>query len=109
MSAGIYEIVHLETGRKYIGSSMRLEKRWGEHRRDLNRGVHRNRHLQFAWRKYGPDGFVYRVIEVVTCGVDALLEREQWHIDHLGSDGYNLSPTSGSIFGMKLPPVSEAV
>lgn len=47
----------------YIGKTMDIvEKRWSVHRSRLNRGVHHNRHLQNAWRKYGADAFVWLVV-----------------------------------------------
>ncbi len=44
--AGIYAIVHLPSGRRYIGSSVAVLDRWCQHRGDLKRGRHVNKGLQ---------------------------------------------------------------
>lgn len=80
MDAGIYAIVHLATGRRYVGSTGNLRSRLRSHRRELSRGVHRNRHLQGAWSKYGEAAFVSMVVERVAD--PALLRgREQAWLD----------------------------
>lgn len=79
MSAGIYQIKHIATGRRYVGQAKNIAKRWSRHRRDLAKGIHTSRYLQNAWNKYGAEGFTFDVIEV--CDVQILDEREQFHID----------------------------
>src|SRR6478752_1453511 len=65
MSCGVYRIVCLANGRCYIGSSQRIELRWGEHKSELRSGVHHSRHLQRCWAKYGEDRFKFEVLELV--------------------------------------------
>jgi group I intron endonuclease len=108
MSAGVYEIVFLPSGRKYIGSSMRVKRRLKEHRRDLVRGAHGNRLLQAAWDKHGPDAFEFRIIENISADVDTLLAREQWHLDQPGSK-FNICLAAGSTLGIKQPPASDTL
>lgn len=80
---GIYEIVHVETGRRYVGQATNIGRRWRDHRCDLKHGRHTSLHLQRAWLKYGPDAFAFKVIEV--CSVEHLDAREQAQLD-LGAD-----------------------
>jgi group I intron endonuclease len=95
--SGIYEIVNLVNGKRYVGSALNFRQRWHGHRSRLNQGRHHSKYLQASWTKYGEDAFVFRVIE--HCGRDVLLEREQHHID-LGCE-YNVSRTAGSPLGVK--------
>lgn len=82
-AAGIYQIVHIETGRRYVGQAKHIARRWKEHRRDLNAGRHTSRHLQRAWNKYGSEAFTFSVLEACDC--TDLDEREQFHLDQ-GAD-----------------------
>ncbi|MDO8734059.1 MAG: NUMOD3 domain-containing DNA-binding protein, partial [Elusimicrobiota bacterium] len=85
----------------YIGSSNNIPKRLAHHRRILSRNLHFNIHLQRAWNKYGSENFMFVIQE--TCSQNILIDREQHYIDYLNScgAGYNISPTSGSVFGIK--------
>lgn len=94
---GIYEIVNLADGKgtSYVGSSVDIEHRWGQHRSELQGGHHPNRHLQAAWDKYGEDAFVFSALEEV--GRDMLLVMEQEYLDDYFDRGhcYNLAITAG--------------
>ena len=63
--SGIYAIVHIETGRKYVGSAVNLTKRWNIHRHGLRNKKHHSAALQRAWDKYGEAAFSFEVLEVV--------------------------------------------
>jgi group I intron endonuclease len=63
--AVIYKITNMVNDKYYIGSAQSFEKRKWQHINDMRRGVHKNPRLQAAWNKYGPDAFVFEVIEVV--------------------------------------------
>src|SRR4051794_20157213 len=96
--AGIYKIVHLATGRVYVGSASKMCHRWSRHRQELRDGTHRNAHLQAAWTKYGEDTFKFAVLE----WTDDLDTREQYWMDELnavGEGGFNLCPTARSSRG----------
>jgi len=94
---GIYEIVNQQDGKAtaYVGSSVNIEQRWGQHRSALCNGKHDNEHLQRAWDKYGEDAFVFRILEEVE--EDKLLITEQEHIDDYLDRGhcYNMAITAG--------------
>lgn len=96
--SGIYEIVNLVNGKRYVGSALKFQQRWRQHRCELGKGRH-NPHLQAAWNKYGPEAFVYRVLEIVD-DPNRLIEREQHYIDTLKPE-YNIAKKAGSNLGMK--------
>ena len=100
--SGIYQIRNLVNGKVYVGSAVNLRARMQSHFGELKNNKHNNRHLQRAYDKYGLDKFVFEVLEYVE--KDMLLEREQYYIDTLNAvkEGYNLSPTAGSLLGFKL-------
>jgi group I intron endonuclease len=79
MKSGIYQIVHVATGKRYVGQAKDIAKRWVTHRRSLSRGAHTSRHLQRAWDKYGADAFAFEVVEL--CEIADLDAREQFHMD----------------------------
>lgn len=60
---GVYSITNILNNKKYIGKSDNIYVRWDEHRKDLNKGVHYNKHLQRAWNKYGEENFIFEIIE----------------------------------------------
>lgn len=79
MNCGIYEILHVQTGFRYIGMSRRIEERYYEHLRRLNTGKHHCMLLQLAWKKHGEGAFVFRCLETVTPSAtkEFLLRREK--------------------------------
>ena len=62
---GIYLIQNLKNGKKYYGSSLNLEKRLYEHKRNLRLGQHDNKHLQNSWNRYSEDNFLFEIVEEV--------------------------------------------
>lgn len=89
--SGIYEIVHIASGNRYVGSGRSVYDRWSSHKKKLRRNQHHSPHLQRAWNKYGESAFEFRVIEF--CLDDRILRyhREQYWIDHHASRLYNAS------------------
>lgn len=80
MTCGLYEIVH-ESGKRYIGSSKRIERRWSEHRKQLRARNHHARYLQHAWDRHGEEAFKFRILLV--CAEDMLTFYEQCLLDGL--------------------------
>lgn len=78
-ASGIYLILNTKSKKLYLGQAQNLRKRWNEHKRKLNAGIHTNSHLQAAWNKYGADAFEFKVLEY--CDIDRLSEREQHFLD----------------------------
>lgn len=97
--SGIYEIVNLENGKRYIGSAVSIPNRLSGHRSQLRAGKHRNPKLQRSWTKYGADKFVFRTILI--CAPANLICYEQILLDKFGPQ-LNLSPTAGSTLGVVL-------
>ena len=97
--SGIYEIVNLQNGKRYIGSAISITKRFAEHRSRLKAGQHRNLKLRNSWTKYGADKFVFRVLLV--CAPDNLIFYEQILLDAFRPQ-LNISPTAGSTLGVNL-------
>ncbi len=96
VASGIYEIRCMANGRRYIGSAVKMEKRWRLHYTQLATGKHHSRHLQRAWDKYGESLFMFRVVEL--CGRAELLLREQHYIDTLKPE-FNSRPNASSQLG----------
>jgi group I intron endonuclease len=96
--SGIYQIVNTVTGKRYVGSAVKIGLRWRQHRCEAGKGRH-NRIFQNAWNKYGTDAFVFSIIEFVDDPA-TLLEREQHYIDHLKPE-YNVAAVAGSNYGLK--------
>lgn len=105
--AGIYAITHIGSGRRYIGSSNCIVRRWYGHRRDLKRGNHRNTLLQRWWNKDGASEFRFEVLEVVD-DVETLHLREQAHLDHHQPLTFNRGPIARAPWlGVKRGPMSQ--
>lgn len=97
LKSGIYQIVNKVNGKKYVGSSNDIMKRWSLHKSLLNRKKHHSTHLQSAWDKHGKDKFIFEIIENVEDN-SLLYEREQYWLDlyktYNGENGYNISKDS---------------
>jgi group I intron endonuclease len=101
---GVYTIVCRPTGKVYVGSSaVCLRGRLNGHKVDLRKGTHGNLYLQRAWNKYGAGAFEFSVVR--KCGMKVCLKWEQFFIDSLKAAdpkfGFNLSPTAGSLKGLR--------
>ncbi|MFA7689249.1 MAG: GIY-YIG nuclease family protein [Bacilli bacterium] len=91
---GIYQIRNIKTGKVYVGSSKNIERRFGEHIRNLKNNKHHSIKLQRSWNltKDKKKTFVFEVIEEVNDN-SILKEREQYYIDlkDAYTTGYNCS------------------
>lgn len=96
--SGIYEIVNLVNGKRYIGSAINTAHRWRQHKSLLGKGKN-NPLMQRAWQKYGASSFVFRLLEEVEERSD-LLVREQFYLDTCSPE-YNVATTAGSNLGVK--------
>jgi hypothetical protein len=74
LDVGVYEIVHIESGRRYIGSSKHVRYRLQRHRCDLRGRRARSPSLQNAWNKHGEGAFAFR--QVLACRPEDLLGYE---------------------------------
>lgn len=100
MLSGIYTITNLLSSKRYVGSSVNVEKRLKTHLRLLRSKKHPNRFLQFSFSKHGEENFEFKKLE--NCPIEDLLKTEEKFIhafDTLNRQkGYNLAPypTQGS-------------
>lgn len=99
---GIYKITNLINGKKYVGQSIHIERRWKEH-------IYQNRNsaIHQAIEKYGVENFNFEIIE--ECPQSQLDEREIFWIKHFNSyeNGYNLTPGGRTPFYYDLNAVKE--
>lgn len=95
--AGVYQIYNEETNKRYIGSSIDIERRLKEHKRNLKANKHSNQHLQNAWNKY-QEYLIFEALEY--CEPDQCLKLEQQYIDYYDSAnrefGYNIDSQAAS-------------
>ena len=90
---GIYKITNIINDKSYIGQSINIQKRFGEHRSasKCEKDSSYNFHIHQAIRKYGLDNFFFEILE--ECPKEKLLEREIYWIDYYNSykNGYNMN------------------
>ncbi|PYS90642.1 MAG: hypothetical protein DMF64_14665 [Acidobacteria bacterium] len=66
--AGIYAIVNMLNGHRYVGQAKNMNARVRSHVRELDKGTHRTsekRLLQNAWNEFGREAFEIVVLEIV--------------------------------------------
>lgn len=91
-NVGIYVIENTANGKKYVGQSYDVIRRFRVHKLKLRKGEHPNTHLQGAWNQYGENSFAFSVIE--NCSIEVLNDREMFWIEKLQTlspNGYNLT------------------
>jgi group I intron endonuclease len=86
--SGVYVITNSQNGHQYIGSTKNFLTRFYDHKKRLESGIHRNKHLQNAWNKYGSKCFSFSIVEC--CDASKLIEREQFYINTLKPE-YNIA------------------
>lgn len=97
-ASGVYQIRCISNNKIYIGSSIDIRDRCGQHRNSLRRGDHPNTHLQAAWNRYGEDSFEFTVMEITD--QESRLGAEQIWLDRTLSFkreiGFNIFDLAGS-------------
>ena len=63
--AGIFQVKNTANGKVLLGSSLNLEGPLNRHRFMLKIGSHTNKALQKDWDEFGPDKFVFEILEEV--------------------------------------------
>lgn len=92
MISGIYQITNKVNSKKYIGSSVDIVRRWGQHKRCLTGNYHKNSHLQNSWNKYGKDNFKFEIL--MLCDELLLHTCEQYFLDNWEPE-YNINMKAG--------------
>ena len=99
MSCGIYKITNKINQKIYIGKSIRIERRWSEHKAEIN-NLNNQSHLYRAMRIYGLENFLFEIIEICPNDNSILSEREKYWIQYFNSyqTGYNETKGGEGIF-----------
>jgi hypothetical protein len=97
--AGVFQVKNVANGKVLLGSSLNLDGPLNLHRFQLSTGHHPNKALQSDWNEYGPDKFVFEILEEVEVKDstsfnvdDELTLLEQIWLENLqpvGERGYN--------------------
>ena len=99
--AGVFQIKNTVNGKVLLGSSLNLEGALNGQKFMLKIRSHRNKALQEDWNQFGPDGFIFEILETVQVRDDpnfnlsdelTLLEMI-WleKLQPFGEKGYNLN------------------
>lgn len=96
LTCGIYSITS-PSGKFYIGSTANFRDRWRRHRINLEKGIHPNKILQNAWKKY--DGKL-EFKPLFVCEPKDLLFYEQLCFDKL-NPAYNIVLTAENTLGYR--------
>lgn len=107
----VYAIRNTLNDKRYVGSTTNTVRRRRDHLLRLKNGSHGNPHVRAASLRYGPDAFVFEVLEAVD-DISALLEREQYWIDKFCATdpkrGYNLRPNASNNGGIRHDLITRA-
>lgn len=97
--AGIYCWTHIESGKKYVGSSVDLYRRFTQYYniKYIIR-TSKSSYICRALLKYGYSRFSLDILEY--CDTSILIQREQYYIDLLKPE-YNILQVAGSLLGYK--------
>ena len=81
---GIYALLHIPTGRIYVGFSRDIKQRIFGHLERFRWNYHSNKKLERAWELDGPDGFHIVILQPISNEL-LLPGLEDFWIDKLGS------------------------
>lgn len=87
-NCGIYAIVNKANGKAYIGQSVNILSRFGNHYNALMSDKHSNKALLRDWQTYGRYKFEFRIVE--TCKAKMLYSREIYWMLTWKPQSYNV-------------------
>jgi len=93
----IYEILNIQSNKRYIGKSKNILIRFEQHKKLLKLNIHLNFHLQKSWNKYGEEYFQFNILE--ECSEIELNIKEIYWIQKLNSIKYGYNITKGGTGG----------
>jgi len=64
-TAGVYRVVHTDSGRALVGASVDAPSMLNRHRAQLRMGGHPKPELQKAWDAEGQDAFVFELLDTL--------------------------------------------
>lgn len=100
---GIYIIINIKNDKVYIGSAKSILSRLSNHKYQLNKNKHFNKHLQSSYNKYGFDNFNFNILEETD--LDNLEKLEEFYINEYKSNntifGYNKRIDCRTNLGLK--------
>lgn len=106
--AGIYSITSKLNGKRYVGSAIRIHKRWIIHLSLLKLNKHHSQHLQNHYNKYGKDDLIFTILEIVERNdltleehKQQLLKVEQTYLDNWNECHFNEARKADSCLGYK--------
>lgn len=103
---GIYSITHKVSGRKYIGSSVDIYKRFIQHKSDSKKRAFTC--FSRALLEYGLDAFEFSVVE--ECEPSQLLDREKFYINLFNTaseGGFNTRANPVAYYGLRHSPATR--
>ena len=99
--AGIFQVKNIANGKVLLGSSLNLEGPLNRHHFMLKIGSHTNKSLQQDWDTFGPEKFVFEILEEVQRKTDPAFNLKDeltllemiWleRLQPFGERGYNLN------------------
>jgi len=98
----VYKITNNITKQYYIGVDTYFPKRLNQHKRTLLQNIHKNKHLQFSYNKYGVKNFDFELLEKCNSR-DEMLNKEIYYIEEFKSfeNGFNKTIGGEGSFGYK--------
>ena len=108
---GVYKITNIINGKVYIGESLNIERRWDEHKLELENGTHHSFKLQNDYNEYGKNNFIFEVLKEIDEDKNMMLHKcllyifENKYIKSYDSinNGYNIEDSLDLILKCKKP------
>ena len=104
---GIYTITNKINGKIYVGQSVDILKRFGDHKRKLSANSHINQYLQSSVNKYGIENISVDILEY--CAPEERIVKEAKWIKQLNSDLNFQDPITNELSDISKQKLSKSV